>query len=200
MYISSELMNLFGPQGKFSSELRRVIRNRRYEKTPEGVSVQNIGMFGGVGFISVNDGPVIYSANLVVNEGLDHALASWLLAGLQAPNWYIAPFTNDVTPDPLWTAANFASNAGEWQNYDETTRQVWTGASTGVGVVDNTASRAAFTANTAAATIYGLGILSDSTKGGVAGTLAASTRFATSKAVDPTDILNAGWSLTFTSS
>lgn len=137
------------------------------------------------------------SQNLLTLEGqkwlLDCALAVRSGGTLTAPNasthWYFAEFSNDATPLNTWTAASFASGgaATEFTGYDETTRPecIFVAAS-GTTVVSSTNSTAATCTVSAAttATIYGAGILSNSTKqhSGSGAILLAATRYSSPKA------------------
>jgi len=108
--------------------------------------------------------------NLVVDEGLNEILSSTLAGGTQTTTWYIG--LTDSTP----TAAagdTMGSHAGwaEVTGYDESARQTWTAGSVSGQSVDNSGSTATFTISSNSTTIGGAFLVSDSTKGGTAGTL-----------------------------
>lgn len=111
--------------------------------------------------------------NTVVDQGLNHKRSVIFLGGTQITAWYVMP--TDGTP----TIANgdtYASHAGwaEQTNYDETTREVWTGATTGTaGEVSNAASRAEFTISVGGLVVGGCAMVGGGTdptvKGNTAG-------------------------------
>lgn len=126
--------------------------------------------------------------NLVVDEGLNHALDVLLHGVTQVGTWYLGLFEGNYTPVAGLTAATIAGAATETTAYDEVTRQVYNEAAAAAKVTTNTANKATFTIN-ATKTIYGAFIISDATKAGTAGTLLAAAKFAAPKGVVATDQL-----------
>lgn len=136
------------------------------------------------------------SENLITLEGemfiLNAALAAKNGETLIAPNaalgWYFAEFENDATPLVAWTAASFASGgaATEFTGYDEETRQAAVfPAASGSSVVSTLSASATITVSTGVTkTIYGIGLLSNSTKlhSGSGATLLAATKYTQTKA------------------
>lgn len=113
--------------------------------------------------------------NLVVNAGLNHIRDVTLLAGTQVTTWY-AGLTQG---SPTFAAADtMASHAGwtESTAYSEANRQTWTGAAGSTGASSNSASPAVFSIN-ATATIGGVFLTSNNTKGGSTGTLYSGVAF-----------------------
>lgn len=145
------------------------------------------GTFTGV---HLRDGKVIdewEDHNLVVNQGLDHILATEFGGGTQITSWFMAPFGNNYNPVGTDTAASIVANAGEVTAYTASTRVPYVGVEGGQQVT-NSASPANFTF-TGAATIYGAMLISSSAQGSTAGVLFAAALFATSKVVANTDVL-----------
>lgn len=113
------------------------------------------------------DGEVLWTErlkNLITDEGKDYGLDVALLAATQLTAWYLALIDTGGT---LASGDTYASHAGwtENTNYDEAARPTWSGADTGVGTADNSASKATYTISTGGATIAGVAFVSDSTKG-----------------------------------
>ena len=72
---------------------------------------------------------------------------------------------------------------GESTVYSQSTRPVWQNSYDGVSTIDNIASKAVFTF-TAATTLYGAFIVSNSVKAGNTGLLLSIARFNTPKVMD----------------
>lgn len=106
----------------------------------------------------------------VANAGLDLAL-DVLLHGTAAPaTWYVGligstSYTGQAAADTMATHAGWVESTA----YTEATRQAWVEGAASAQETGTT-TEAVFTINTAV-TIKGLFLVSDSTKGGVAGTL-----------------------------
>lgn len=156
----------------------------------------NFASLAGIGFvydtriIRVNgDVEQETTHNIMPLEALTDILTVWLKDGAKSPNWYVALYEGNYTPDPSLTAANFASVATECTAYNPSTRVAWIGGTVTAGAVDNGASRAVFTM-TAAKTLYGGGLLSSSTKGGTTGKLGSAVRFASPKVLSIGDQLS----------
>lgn len=180
--------------------LMRSLRNHGYEETPDGLFMPKERVFiGGVFYNSLNGGPLEGpDRNLVVTEGRNHILNTVFNNQAQNATWYVALFSNNVTPQATWTGANFNANAGEFTGYSEATRPEYNEAAASAGALDNFASKASFTI-TAAGTVYGGAILSSSAKAGTGGVLAASARFSNARAVEIDDVLQIGYQITLTS-
>lgn len=126
--------------------------------------------------------------NLVVNEGLNSLLEIYFRGTTQITNWYLGLFEGNYTPVATVTAATITSASTECTAYSETTRQAYTTAAASSQSITNSASRATFTF-TAAKTIYGAFLASNSTKSATTGTLFSAARFGTAKTVDTGDQL-----------
>lgn len=108
--------------------------------------------------------------NLVTEAGRTYLTGAGLLGAAALAAWYVG--LTDGTPT-VAAGDTMAAHPGwsEVTAYSEATRPVWSGVAGGTpGSATNSAARAVFTAN-AGATIGGLFLSSDSTKGGAAGTL-----------------------------
>lgn len=107
--------------------------------------------------------------NTVVDQGLNHKRSVIFLSGTQITAWFVMPV--DGTPT-IANSDTYASHAGwvEVEDYDEATREAWTGATTGTaGEVSNAASRAEFTISTGGATIGGCAFVGGGSDPGVKG-------------------------------
>ena len=112
-------------------------------------------------------------SNTVVDQGLNHKRSIVLLGGTQITTWYIMPISGTPT---IANADTYASHAGwtEITDYDEATRETWTGAATGTaGEASNAAAVAEFTISAGGATVGGAAFVGGggaaSTKGDTAG-------------------------------
>lgn len=145
------------------------------------------------------------SENLVVDEGLTHYHSATLRGGTQNATWYIGIFANNRTPVATDTAATIAGLAGEITTlYDEAVRQTWTpNAAAGDPALDkvitNSSSTATFTIN-GSTNVAGAFLISDSTKGGTAGTLMAEKLFGSVRAAVSGDQIVITYQLTLSSS
>lgn len=180
------------------AELRRHLRNHKWESTDEGLLVPEMGLtVGGVYGVQVADGPWEFQKNLVVTEGLNYNVAAALANGSQIPTWYVALFSGDVVVPLTWTAANWVANATEFTGYDEGTRQEFVEGSVAAGAVNNLASVATFTiTGPGAATIRGGALVSNSVKSSTTGKLFSAARFGSDKTVDAGEQLRVSYSLT----
>lgn len=149
----------------------------------------------------IRNGEVIHeedSPNIVVDEGLTYILDVALSNGTQNANHYIGIFKNNYTPVAADVAATFAGAgvANEvTTEIDEATRPAWTEAGVTSKTITNSASPAAFTANTTVS-VYGAFLISNNTKGGTTGKLVAASKFAAVRNLVDTDVLNVTYTLT----
>ena len=125
--------------------------------------------------------------NVTTDEGLNAFLDIMFHATTQITPWYLAVFENDYTP--LVSNTYAVPGYTECTTYAPATRPEFVEAAASSKVLTNSASKASFTFN-ATKTIYGASLVSVVTKGDTgAGTLFASSKFATSKSVVSTDVL-----------
>jgi hypothetical protein len=115
-------------------------------------------------------------SNTTMNAGLTDMLAVNFDAGTQKTQWYIVPINNSPTPS-IVAGDTAASHAGwaEATTYSESTRQQYNPTCSNK-VMTNTASAATITAS-GSLTVYGVFLISDNTKSGSSGMLAAAAAF-----------------------
>lgn len=162
---------------------------------------QKLRVAGYFNYEHIRDGKVIdtwQEPNLVVDEGINYALDAAFSGGTPITSWYVGVYKNNYTPLAANAAATFAGAgvANEANSeYNEATRPAWTEAGVSAKTITNTASPAAFTFNTTV-TIYGAFLISNNTKGGTTGTLAAASKFTSGRNMLSADILNVTYTLT----
>lgn len=179
---------------RFASEFRRALRNFHFERTETGVYFpKQRASFGGAFRTSVDGGP--WSPlfhNTVTLENIDAMLTCWFDQGPQPTAFYLAPFTNNTSPNPNLKASTFTATQGEYVGYTQTTRVPWVpnGASSAQSV-SNSGSPAAFTIGAAAVTITGAGLIaSASGKGAATGVLVAAALFSAPNSLNPGSTLS----------
>lgn len=139
--------------------------------------------------------PWQFDENIVVNQGLNHILATEFNAGTPVTTWYIAPFEGNYTPVATDTAANITANSTESTAYTQANRVEWIEAAPASQSITNSASVAVFSIN-ATKTIYGAFLVSTNTKSGTTGFLFAASRFAAARSVVNLDVINVTYTLT----
>lgn len=142
--------------------------------------------------------------NLIVNEGLDDLLSKYLKGSSYTANWYVGLV--DAANFSSFSAGDTASGIGtsspsngwqEFDEYDESNRQDWTGGTVSSQSVDNSGSKATFTIS-ASGTVKGAFVISDNTIGGTSGVLLSEGAFSSDRNVEDDDTLNV--TVTYTSS
>lgn len=133
--------------------------------------------------------------NIITNEGLDHILDVLLHGDTQTDPWYCLLFDTNTTP--LATHTYAVPGFTESEDYDEATRPEYEEAASSSQSITNSANRATFTMS-GTTTIYGAALVSDNTKGDVAGggILLCSGLFTNEKIVNDDDILELSYTLT----
>jgi hypothetical protein len=187
---------------KHISEIRQRVRNFKFERTPTGLYFPAMQAYARGQFREwVNDdlaGARVHG-NLVVDQGLNYAIATSLLSGSQIllNSWFMALHAGIGPVLSSWTATNYTSNSSEItqtspEGYSETNRQPWTGvADTGNTSADNVASPAVVTIVTAASLdINGAALISSNVRGGVSGTLWGAVVYATTRTLGDGDSYN----------
>jgi len=166
---------------------------------------QKLKLAGVFHFQHVRNGQVIdtwQEDNIVVDEGLTYALGN-SFDGVTASiaSWFIALFSGNYTPVNTDTAANIAGNSTEATTaYSEPSRVDWIQAGVTANLIGNDASPAAFTFVDPTTNIYGAFLISNNTKGGTSGTLAAASRFSALRVMLADDVLHVTYALTPASS
>lgn len=134
--------------------------------------------------------------NIVVDEGLNHALDILFLSGTQYADWYVALFNTDSTPANTWDYAGINTDQTEFTSYDETARPQWNPASiVGLSLTDDVTFTASTGVNT---TLYGAYLVNVSTKGdssSPAGIMWCATRFNTPRPYVATEVLNVTYAI-----
>ena len=136
--------------------------------------------------------------NLMPEEGRNHAVSVITKGATQVPTWYIGLFEGNYVPVDSDKASTFPTSATECIAYLPATRVEFVEGAVAAGVVENTASRAEFTA-TAAKTIYGAFLVSAQAKGAVTGVLMSAARFTAPKTLQIDDVLRVTASFSLTS-
>lgn len=131
--------------------------------------------------------------NLVVNAGLNDLLDKYFKGSTYTAAWYVG-----LKGAGTIAAGDTMGSHGGWSEvtaYDESVRQTLTLGSVSSQSVDNTGSKAVFTAS-GSATVAGAFVTSNSTKGGTSGTLYGAADFGSSRSVEDGDTLTVTITLT----
>lgn len=148
------------------------------------------------------DGKLIdqwHETNICTDEGLNALLNIMFHASTQITTWYLLIFETDTTPAAGTTYA--VPVFTECTAYTEGTRPEFVEAAASSKSLSNSANKADFTMN-ATKTIYGAALVgggsAPTTKGNTAGggTMYCASKFASSKAVESTDVLKVTCTLT----
>jgi len=131
-----------------------------------------------------------WSANMVVGQGLDHALDVVFKGGTGLATWYVALFEDNH--DPVTGDTYQTPGYTECTAYDEANRPTCTFGAIAAHIVTNSASKASFTMN-ATKTLYGAALVAGAnaaTKGNTAAGnfLYFAAKFATAVPVEATDV------------
>lgn len=151
--------------------------------------------------VSVNGEPQDVSHNIVTNEGLDSLLDVYLAGGTQITAWKVALFKTNTTPLATHTYASPGYTEIAGSDVSEGSRQAWTAGSVASQSVDNSGSAAVYTA-AGSVTIYGAALVGGGTGAATiadaagGGTLYASSKFATSKALTASDTITVTYTFT----
>lgn len=186
------------------SSLAKQIRNNKYEKT-DGSEIYLPGanvFIGGVfeHWITRNGEDLDHAIdkNMVVNEGLDHILDVAFSGGSQITTWYVGINKTAHTVVATDVASTYAGSgvADEvsTSEVDETVRQTWTEAGVSSQSITNSASPASYTAS-GALNVNGAFLISNNTLEGLTGTLAAASKFTSTRSLIATDVLNITYQL-----
>jgi hypothetical protein len=188
---------MFNKFSKHIREFRNYLLNHQYEVAPSGILFPKANVIArGVYRDYINGVLQGVTPNLVVDEGLNHALDVLLLGGTQiaAANWYLGLAAGGTAPNAAWDATDVTSLFSEvtsaTDGYTEANRQVFVGAAdTPNEAVDNSASKAAFTMAVATSlTVTGAFLVgSNNTKGGTTGTLLSAVKYASGRAINDAD-------------
>lgn len=191
---------------KHAGEFRRHLRNGAFEQTPEGILFPRArAMITGAYIHDVNGEDEQIDPNLITDQGLMYFLSVGLNNGTKLATWYLSLYAAAYTPLAALTAASYPATASEitsgTEGYTEAARPTWVCSAPSGNIIDNVASKAAFTIATASSlTVNGAALTSDATKGAVTGTLVSATKFAAARTLYNTDIFNLAYRVQLTSS
>lgn len=143
--------------------------------------------------------------NIVTNEGLADVLDVVLDADTQITTWYVTMASTNTTAAATMTAAVPVFTEIDATDVTETVRQAWSGGSvtgTTTASIDNSASPATYTCDTAGFTAYGAALIGGGTSafGNTAGVLYSYSLFASAKAMSSTDTIDVTYTFTATDS
>ena len=169
---------------KHIRELARHFRNYNYEHDDNGGVVIAHARVAGVFETTAPDGTVTRTKNLWTTEGLNYLLSAGLANGTRYSAFYIAPFSGNVTLADTLTAATFASTVTELTTqYTNATRLEWVEAVPASKNINNDSNPAILTTAVDSVTIWGLGLLSSSTKGSTSGVLVSAAKYASAQSI-----------------
>ncbi len=187
-----------------TKSLIKEIYKGQYERTGEGfIYLPRANVVISDGFTHwVNDDleNAQFEPNIVVDEGLNHTLDVTLSAAPQKTVWYVGIYKNNYTPvagdvASTFAGAGVANEVTATTDVDETVRETWTEAGPSAKSITNSALPASYTAAGALA-INGAFLISDNTIGGTTGVLYAASKFAATRNLIATDVLNITYTLT----
>lgn len=118
--------------------------------------------------------------NRIPQEGIDFLIQSPFGALPPISDFYCLLFTKNVLSDAATSAADIPGVFGEFVDYSETTRPIWTRTYNGAGTQDNAGNEAIFTP-TAERLVYGSMMVSNPVKGSNTGLVLSAVRFSTAK-------------------
>lgn len=175
---------------RHGAELRRSVLNHRYEIAEGGLLFPEQKLLvGGVFGVQINDGPMEFALNRIVDDSLNYIINLILSNAPQISTWYVAQFAGNVTPAANLTALTFPTACAEFDNYDETTRPEYVEAGAANLMTSNALSPASYTVSAGGGIIYGAAIISSPVKLSTTGRLLAATRYTAAKTLDAGDVL-----------
>lgn len=118
--------------------------------------------------------------NRIPQDGIDFLIQSPFGDVASISQFYCGLFKNNYVPVAGTTAADIPGVMGEFVDYSEANRPVWTRSYDNAGTLNNQAAKAIFTP-TADATVYGSFIVSNQVKGSNTGLVLSAVRFSTTK-------------------
>ena len=186
---------------QLKKELAQAVHNENFYLTDKGIYFPKQGILArGEYFDRINGGEWMRTPNLVVNEGIAHILNVALGAKAKASGYYLALFSGSTAPAANWTAANFASVAGEIvslsEGYTNATRPQWNPTDTNGNSIENLATVASVTiATTSQLNVTGAALLTNATRGGSTGTLISATKYAAARTFQNNDVYELSYRL-----
>lgn len=190
-------------QPKHWKNLARLFRNHAWERNDDGEILIGHACISGTYETYAPDGlGSIVTKNLLTTEGCNHLLSVGVAGGSQTATWYVAPFSGNISVVDTITAATFASATTELTTqYSESTRVAFTESVPAAKSTNNTASPAVFTSAVDSVSIWGIGLLSISTKASTSGVLLSVAKYTTVRTLPTTaDQLSVKYTLTLANS
>lgn len=184
-------------------DLYRHFRNFKYDYDDNNDLLISHARIRGVYECDAPDGlGRVQTSNLLTTEGMNHLLSVGVAGGSQVGTWYIAPFSGNVSILDTLTAATFAATTTELTTqYSEATRVAFVESVPAAKSTNNTANPAVFTTASDNVSIWGIGLLSVSTKGATSGTLLSAAKYSTVRSLPTTgDQLSVKYTLTLANS
>lgn len=160
-------------------DLYRDFRNYHYEYDDDNnLLISTVKLAGSYETLAPDGLGAIKTSNLITTEGANHLLSVGVAGGSQVGTWYVGIFSGNVSVTDALTAATFASATTELTTqYSESTRVAYVEAAPAAKSVNNTSNPSVFTAAATNVNIWGVGLLSSSTKGGTTGTLLSVSKY-----------------------
>ena len=182
---------------KHAREFSRYIRDFKFEETDQGIRFPKAQLT----IAGRYEDHMGVTPNLIPTEGLNHILDVAIADEAKLTNFFLALYSGNYTPVAGLTAASFTADATEItsgvEGYSEATRVAWTPVDPVTGVIDNYASKAAFTIVTAGTlNILGAALLSANTKGATTGVVISAAKFASARVENNGNIYNLGYQIT----
>ena len=134
--------------------------------------------------------------NIIPDVGRDYMLSAALAGGSAISSWYIGLYENVRVPVASDTMVTLLADAGEIIDYSGTPRLTLTADPISGGVFSNSVTKAEFTF-TAAKTVRGGFITSNSVKSNTAGTLLSAVQLPTAKTMAIGEVLRCTAGLVF---
>lgn len=184
-------------------ELYRFFRNHQWERDDAGdLLISHARIHGEYETFAPDGLGSVVTSNLITTEGANHLLSSTIAGGTQYTTWYVAPFSGTDSPLDTWTASTFASVSTELStSYSESTRVAFNEAAPSSKSTNNTSNPAVFTAATDSVTIWGIGLLSHSTKRSTSGVLLSAAKYGSARTLPTSgDTLGVKYTLTLANS
>jgi len=137
-------------------------------------------------------GEIVHQHNLVVNEGLNHALETVINAGTPITVWFLTGFTDNVTPLATHTAAAPGVTEITTTDVAEAVRETYNANTAAGQSIDNVAGPVATYIADQTFTMFGMFLIGGGTSafGNTAGTLWASTLLTPSRPMVALDSLD----------
>lgn len=196
---------MFSKLARYGREFRNWVARGEYEVSEGGILINKRAFLKGTYSLFQNGELVDEFHNLLPGQGIAFILDVALGDTSKAAGFYLAPFANAVNPAANWTAANFASTAGEItsqaEGYSEATRPEWEVTTSSAGVIGNLSSLATFSiVCTSTLNISGMGLLTSNVRGGTSGALISAARYPSVRVVNNGDGFDVGYTVSLTDS